>query len=86
MCCYKLIVMMCSSGLHEDVVKFQVSKMTEKLQKLSGDIISEKELSQQLQKNSTSQMNQKTSENRKMALEISKLKVKWLHRLHTCHT
>ena len=83
------ILAQCTYSVHEGllrliIVEFQISKMTEKLQKLSGDITSEKELSQQLQKNSTSQMNQKTSENRKMALEISKLKVKqWL--LHTCH-
>lgn len=49
--------------------------MTDKLQKLSRDLCTERESSQQEQKTSLSQLNQKTSENRKMALEISKLKV-----------
>ncbi len=64
--------------------------MTDKLQKLSEDLCLEKESSKQVQKTSSSQLNLKTSENRKMALEISKLKVV-MHAiiiickcLHTC--
>ena len=50
--------------------------MTEKVQKLSKQLTSEKAASEQLQKSSSNQMTQQTSENRKLLLEISKLKVR----------
>ena len=53
----------------------QVSKMTEKLQKLTKSLAEEKAAAEKLQKSNSSQINQQTSDNRKMALEISKLKV-----------
>ena len=53
----------------------QISKMTEKAQKLAKDLASEKAKSDQLQKSATNQASQQTGENRKLALEISKLKV-----------
>lgn len=53
----------------------QISKMTEKAQKLAKDLASEKAKSDQLQKSATNQASQQTSENRKLALELSKLKV-----------
>lgn len=52
----------------------KVGKMTEKIQKLSQQITSEKVSSEQLHKTTAEQVQQKTAENRKMALEISKLK------------
>ena len=53
----------------------QLSKMTEKVQKISKQLSTEKALTEQLQKSTSSQMTQQISDNRKMALEISKLKV-----------
>lgn len=53
----------------------KISKMTEKAQKLAKDLASEKAKSDQLQKSTTNQASQQTSENRKLALELSKLKV-----------
>lgn len=53
----------------------QISKMTEKAQKLAKDLASEKAKSDQLQKSATNQASQQTGENRKLAFEISKLKV-----------
>lgn len=53
----------------------QLSKMTEKVQKMSKQLSAEKAASEQLQKASSDQKSQLTSENRKLALEISKLKV-----------
>lgn len=52
----------------------KVSKMTEKVQKLSKQLTSEKAASEELQKSTSVQMSQQTSENRKLLLEISKLK------------
>lgn len=49
--------------------------MTEKIQKLSKNLTEEKAAAEKLQKSNSSQITQQTSENRKMALEISKLKV-----------
>ena len=49
--------------------------MTDKLQKLTKNLSEEKAAAEKLQKASSSQLTQQTSENRKMALEISKLKV-----------
>lgn len=49
--------------------------MTEKLQKLTKNLTEEKAAADKLQKSSASQLTQQTSDNRKMALEISKLKV-----------
>lgn len=54
--------------------------MTEKVQKLSKQLTSEKAASEELQKSTSVQMSQQTSENRKLLLEISKLKV----RLNVC--
>lgn len=50
--------------------------MTEKLQKLTKSLAEEKAATEKLQKSNSSQISQQTSDNRKMALEISKLKVK----------
>lgn len=50
--------------------------MTEKLQKLTKSLAEEKAAAEKLQKSNSSQISQQTSDNRKMALEISKLKVK----------
>ena len=49
--------------------------MTEKLQKLTKSLAEEKAAAEKLQKSNSSQISQQTSDNRKMALEISKLKV-----------
>ena len=49
--------------------------MTEKVQKLTKGLASEKSASEQLQKASTDRVSQQAAENRKMALEISKMKV-----------
>ena len=49
--------------------------MTEKVQKLTKQLASEKSAAEQLQKTSSDLKSQQTSENRKLALEISKLKV-----------
>ena len=49
--------------------------MTEKVQRLTKGLATEKASVEQLQKTTSDQSNQQTSENRKLALEISKLKV-----------
>ena len=49
--------------------------MTEKVQRLTKGLVTEKASVEQLQKTASDQSNQQTSENRKLALEISKLKV-----------
>lgn len=49
--------------------------MTEKLQKLTKSLAEEKAANEKLQKSNSNQISQQTSDNRKMALEISKLKV-----------
>ena len=49
--------------------------MTEKLQKLTKSLAEEKAAAEKLQKSNSGQISQQTSDNRKMALEISKLKV-----------
>lgn len=49
--------------------------MTEKVQKLTKGLATEKSMADQLQKTATERSNQQTTENRKLALEISKLKV-----------
>lgn len=49
--------------------------MTDKLQKLTRNLTEEKAATEKLQKANSSQIAQQTSDNRKMALEISKLKV-----------
>ena len=49
--------------------------MTEKLQKLTKNLAEEKTAAEKSQKSNASQLAQQTSDNRKMALEISKLKV-----------
>ena len=64
-----------STSAHKYVVLLKVGKMTEKIQKLSQQITSEKVSSEQLHKTTAEQVQQKTAQNRKMALEISKLKV-----------
>ena len=53
----------------------QISKMTDKAQKLAKQLASEKTNSEQLQKSTANQASHQTSENRKLALEISKMKV-----------
>lgn len=52
--------------------------MTEKLQKVTKTLAEEKAATEKLQKSSASQLTQQTSDNRKMALEISKLKVRYI--------
>ena len=69
-----------NTGINGDLVLFtnhtmQISKMTDKAQKLAKQLASEKTNSEQLQKSTANQASQQTSENRKLALEISKLKV-----------
>lgn len=56
----------------------QLSKMTEKVQKLTKGLVTEKASVEQLQKTSSERNSQQTTENRKLALEISKLKVIYL--------
>ena len=53
----------------------QIGKLTEKLKELSKQLMSEKTSAEKNQKSKTDQMQQQTTENRKLALEISKLKV-----------
>lgn len=53
----------------------QLSKMTEKVQKLTKGLATEKATADQLQKTASDRSTQQTAENRKLALEISKLKV-----------
>ena len=54
----------------------QLSKMTEKVQRLTKGLVTEKASVEQLQKSASENTNQQTEENRKLALDISKLKVK----------
>ena len=49
--------------------------MTEKVQKLTKGLATEKATADQLQKTASDRSTQQTAENRKLALEISKLKV-----------
>lgn len=56
-------------------VCIQLSKMTEKVQKLSKGLATEKATADQLQKTVSDRSTQQIAENRKLALEISKLKV-----------
>ena len=49
--------------------------MTEKVQRLTKGLAIEKASAEQLQKSGSERSNQQTAENRKLALEISKLKV-----------
>lgn len=53
----------------------QLSKMTEKVQKLTKGLATEKATTDQLQKTASDRSTQQTAENRKLTLEISKLKV-----------
>lgn len=53
----------------------QISKLTEKMNKISKDLSSERMASEKLQKDNSGQLSQHVTENRKLALEISKLKV-----------
>jgi chromosome segregation ATPase len=53
----------------------KLSKMTEKVQRLTKGLAIEKASAEQLQKSGSERSNQQTAENRKLALEISKLKV-----------
>ena len=54
----------------------KISKLTEKMKELTKCLSSEKETTEKVHKASSEQVTQQTSENRKMALEISKLKVR----------
>ena len=49
--------------------------MTEKVHKLTKELVSEKAASDQLQKTTVDKASQQTTENRKLTLELSKLKV-----------
>ena len=49
--------------------------MTEKVQRLTKGLATEKASTEQLQKTASDRSNQQTAENRKLVLEISKLKV-----------
>ena len=49
--------------------------MTEKVHKLTKDLASEKAATDKLQKTTVDKASQMTAENRKLALELSKLKV-----------
>ena len=53
----------------------QISKLTEKMNKISKDLSSERMAAERLQKDNSGQLSQHVTENRKLALEISKLKV-----------
>jgi len=64
-----------NGALHFTNHTMQISKMTDKAQKLAKQLASEKTNSEQLKKSTANQASQHTSENRKLALEISKLKV-----------
>ena len=59
--------------------------MTEKLQKVTRTLAEEKAAAEKLQKSNSSQITQQTSDNRKMALEISKLKVKKMLHIPPVH-
>ena len=63
----------------------QISKLTEKMNKISKDLSTEKTAAEKLQKNSSGQLSQHVSENRKLALEMSKLKVSNVHSLVFSH-
>lgn len=53
----------------------QIMKLTDRMNKLSKDLSSEKTTSEKHQKSTTDLLAQQTSENRKLLLELSKLKV-----------
>lgn len=57
------------------IVSEKISKLTEKMKELTKCLSTEKETAEKVHKASSEQVTQQTSENRKMALEISKLKV-----------
>ena len=63
-------------GIFYSVFHLQLSKMTEKVQRLTKGLVTEKASVEHLQKSASEHSNQQTAENRKLALEISKLKVK----------
>ena len=67
---------------HVYVFLKQISKLTEKMKELTKCLSTEKETAEKSHKATSEQVSQQTSENRKMALEISKLKVTLITHLY----